>query len=174
MNIYRLKFDVNNYKSIQLCERVDSEFYQMFDGSSIKDNWEIKKVKEYDEDKDLKEGDAPGFTIPVLNQKALDLLFPIIKDDVEILPLKFKDSLLYGINVLNVIDAINYDLSEYRTYRDGKRIMTFKKYVFIDNMIKDENIFKIIDLPRGDIFVSELFYNTVYENKLEGFKLEQI
>lgn len=38
-------------------------------------------------------------------------------------------------------------------------------------MIKNKNIFKITDLPRGDIFVSEEFYKTIRDNNLEGFKL---
>lgn len=174
MKIYRLNFDVNNYKSIRLCENVNAQYYQMFDGTSLKDSWRIPKVMEYEEDKDLKTGDAPGFNIPVFNKKALDILFPLIKKDVEILPLQLKDELLYGINVLTIIDAIDYDLSEYRTFRDGKRIMSFKKYAFRDEMIKNKNIFKIIDLKRGEVFVSEIFFDYVRDNNLEGFKMELI
>ena len=174
MKIYRLDFDVNNYKSIQLCEDVDSDFYQMFDGTSIKERWETPRVKFYEDDRELKKGDSPGFNIPVLNKKALKSLFPLIKDDVEILTLQLNNEILFGINVLTVIDAIDYDMSEYRTFRDGKRIMAFKKYVFRDDMIKNNNIFKIIDLPRGDIFVSEEFCNSILDNNLEGFKLELV
>ena len=170
-NSYKLDFDVNNYKSIQLCEDVSYDYYQMFNGTSIKKNWKTLKVKYYEDDKELKNGDAPGFNIPVLKQKAFNYLFPLINGNVEILTLQLNDETLYGINVLNVIDAIDYDSSVYRTYRDGKRIMAFKKYGFREDMIKNKNIFKITDLPRGDIFVSEEFYKTIRDNNLEGFKL---
>ena len=90
MKVYRLDFDVSNYKSICLCENVDADYYQMFDGSSIKDDWIIRKVKVYDEDEGLLEGDAPGFNIPVLNSKALNVLYPLIKNNVELLPLNLN------------------------------------------------------------------------------------
>ena len=174
MKVYRLDFDVNNYRSIRLCEDVNVNYYRMFDGTRVSGIWTIPNVMEYEEDKDLKRGDAPGFNIPVLNKKALDVLLPLIENDVEILPLQFGDEKLYGINVLNIIDAIDYNLSEYLTFRDGKRIMAFKKYVFRENVIKNNNIFKIVDLLRGEVFVSQLFFDYVCDNKLEGFKMELI
>lgn len=174
MKIYRLDFDVNNYKSIQICNKADADYYQMFDGTSILDKWEQLDVMYYEEDKDLKAGDAPGFHIPVLNKRALDILLPIIENEVEILPLRLYENKLYGINVLKILNAIDYDLSEYKTFRDGKRIMAFKKYVFKEESIKGYNIFKIIDQPRGDIFVSEEFKNLIDNNLLEGFMLELV
>ena len=170
MRIYKLDFDVNNYKSIQLCDDVNVDYYQMFDGTSLKDNWKSLKVKYYEEDEELKNGDAPGFNIPVLKKRALDVIFPLIKDDVEILTFDLDGEILYGINVLTLIDAIDYESSIYRTFRDGKRIMAFKKYVFREDMLKNRNIFKLLDLPRGEIFISENINNLIICNDLKGFK----
>lgn len=91
-----------------------------------------------------------------------------------ILPLRLNDEIIYGINVLTIIDAIDYDLSEYKTYRDGKRIMVFKKFEFKEKAVQGRNIFKISDFPRGDIFVSESIRETIEENNLKGFKLELV
>lgn len=173
MKIYKLDFDVNNYKSIQVSSKVDADYYQLFDGNSIKDIWQPLSVSYYEEDSELKEGDAPGFNIPVVNKRALDVLYPLIKGDIEILPLQLGNEQLYGINVLTVADVLDYDLSEYKTYRDGKRIMAVKKYVFKEEKIKND-IFKIIDLPRGAIFVSDQFCKLVKDNNLEGFKFELV
>ena len=52
--------------------------------------------------------------------------------------------------------------------------MHFKKYFFKVDIIKDYNIFKIKDLRRGYIFVSDSFYQSVIDNNLRGFKLEQV
>jgi len=101
-------------------------------------------------------------------------LWPIIKGDVEVLPLNKNGELLYGINVLSIIDAVDYELSTYRTYRDGKRIMSFKKISFKEDKVHDTNIFKVIDLKRGDIYVSEEFYNAVIKNNLKGFKMIKV
>ena len=174
MKVYMLDFDVNSYKSIRLCDNVDADFYQMFDGRSLKDVWKNSKVEVYEEDKGLLFGDAFGFNIPVLNKKALNVLYPLIKNDVELLPLSLNDDLLHGINVTTVLDAIDYDLSEYLTFMDGKRIMYFKKFFFKVDKIKNYNIFKIKDLRRGYVFVSDSFYQSVIDNNLRGFKLEQV
>ena len=171
MRVYKLDSDVNNYKSIQLCDTVDSDYYQMFDGTRIKERWETLEVKYYEEDKELKVGDSPGFNIPVFSRKALSVIYPMINNDVEILTFRLNDEVLYGINVVAVIDAIDYEQSEYRMFSDGNRIMAFKKIMFRDDAIKGRNIFKTVDFPRGDIFVSEDIYNVILNNHLEGFKL---
>jgi len=174
MKIYKLDFDVDNYRSVELCEEAEADYYQMFDGRSLKDNWRILRVKEYDEDQDLRVGDAPGFHIPLLNQKALELLRPLIQNDVEILPFQFGDELLYGLNVTTVLDAIDYSQSVYKTFRDGKRIMAFQKYSFKNSIVNNKNIFKIIDMPRGDVFVSESIFSIIVDSKLEGFELKLV
>ena len=172
MKIYELEFDVDNYKSIELTENRNADFYQMFDGRSLKEAWDELTVKYYDEDEGLKTGDAPGFTIPVFNKKSLDILFTKIKNEVEILPLRIGNENLYGINVLTILDAVNYEKSDYKMFRDGKRIMKFNKISFKDSIIQGKNIFKIVDLKRSLIFVSEEFKRIVEENGLEGFLFE--
>ena len=52
--------------------------------------------------------------------------------------------------------------------------MYFKKYFFKVDKIKNYNIFKIKDLRRGYVFVSDSFYQSVIDNNLRGFKLEQV
>lgn len=119
-------------------------------------------------------GDAPGFTIPVFGKKAMDVLYPLLREDVEILPMQFEGGELYGINVLTILDALDYDLSKYITFRDGKRIMAIQKYVFKSSVIKGKNIFKIENEKHRDPFVSEEFYNAVIDGGLEGFKFELV
>lgn len=174
MKIYKLCFDVDNYENIETCQEVSVDFYQMFDGTSLKGKWRSLKVKRMEPEKGLKLGDAPGFTIPVFGKKAMDILYPLLKEDVEILPMQFEGGELYGINVLTVLDALDYDLSEYRTFRDGKRILAIQKYAFKPNVIKGKNIFKIENEKHRAPFVSEEFYNAVIDGGLEGFKLELV
>lgn len=174
MKIYKLNFDVDNYDNLYIPGDVSADFYQMFDGNSIKGVWRKLKVKKISNKKERILGDAPGFTIPVFSTKALNALLPLIKNDVEILPIDCDGLELYGINVLSVIDAIDYKLSDYETFRDGKRILAFHKYVFRSKQIKDRNIFKIPDERRREAFVSQLFYDTVVNNGLKGFKMELV
>ena len=52
--------------------------------------------------------------------------------------------------------------------------MALKKYEFKEKAVQEKNIFKISDLPRGVIFVSEKFREIIEENSLKGFKLELV
>lgn len=79
-----------------------------------------------------------------------------------------------GINVITVLDAIDYEKSIYKTYRDGKRIMAFKKYVFLPTVIENVSMFKILDEKTRYAFVSDEFKQTVEKNNLLGFKFKLV
>lgn len=68
--------------------------------------------------------------------------------------------------------CIDYEKSKYKTFRDGKRIMRFTKYVFDEFKIDGLNILKIKDEPLKRPFVSENFKNKIIDNNLVGFKFE--
>lgn len=174
MKIYKLGFDVNNFKSVKLKNGADYDFYTMFDGRRLLGDWNRPEVVDYTEDKHLKNGDAPGFNIPLFTRRAMEILYPVIEKEVEVLPIKYGSEELFGINVINILEAIDYGKSEYLKYGDGKRIMAFKKYVFIDERVVNSNIFKISDMTRGDIFISEAFEERVQKNGLNGFKNELV
>ena len=174
MKFFELCFDLDNYENLQLSKEASVEYYQMFDGRKLRESWLNPEVKRMEPEEGKKLGDAPGFNIPVFNKRAIDVLLPLIEDDIEILPLEFEGGELYGINVITVLDAVDYNLSEYVTFRDGKRIMAFRKYAFKKDVIYGKNIFKIIDERLRYAFVSEKFYDLVKEHELEGFKMEYV
>ena len=172
--IYKLRFDVDQYENINPVEKKDADYYQSFDGSPKLQTWRTMKVERMEPALGRELGDAPGFNIPVLRKRALDCLLPFILDDVEVLPLELEGEILYAINVTTVLDAIDYSRSKYVTFKDGKRILAFKKYAFRKEEIGDKNIFKIKDEPRRNPFVSEKFYSVVEKNNLKGFALELV
>ena len=124
--------------------------------------------------KGLKLSNAPGFSIPVFDKKALDILLPMVENEIEVLPLLCEEREFFAINVIKVLDCVDYDKSKYRTFRDGKRIMAFEKYTFKLDDIKGSNIFKIIDEPRRKPFVSDEFRDKVLETGLTGFKFKLV
>jgi len=125
--------------------------------------------------KKLELGDAPGFIIPVFSKKAIEILRPLIQNSVEELELRFQEAEYYGVNVIAVLNVIDYSRSKYRMYSDGKRIMAFQRYAFKScEELVDNNIFKIVDEPRGRAFVSDKFKQTVEENNLLGFKFKLV
>lgn len=126
-------------------------------------------------EKELELSDAPGFTIPVFSKSALGILKPLIKNSIEELDLQYPEADYYGINVISVLNVIDYTKSEYKMYSDGKRIMAFQKYAFrsCDELIQN-NIFKIVDEPRRRVFVSDKFKQTVEDNNLTEFKFKLV
>ena len=86
----------------------------------------------------------------------------------------FNEKEYFGINVITVLDAIDYEKSIYKTYRDGKRIMAFEKYVFLPTVIEDVSMFKILDEKTRYAFVSDEFKQTVEKNNLLGFKFKLV
>ena len=173
MKIYKFRPDVNNYRGITLCDEPSYEFFNQFDGRSLSSSWKTINVKEYEEDEGLERGDTPGFTIPVLNERALSIIKPLIKDDVEILPLCCGGEKLFGINILNNTDAFDRNNAEYKTFKDGIKVMRILKYGFKEEMICGKHIFRIPEEKKG-VFVSEDFVNAVKSNHLKGFIFELV
>lgn len=174
MKIWKLVFEVDEYDNLITEKELSIEEIQSFDGSSKLSNWEPLKVIRMEPEKKLELSNAPGFIIPVLDKKGLDVLLPLIEKEVEVLPLVCDEKDFYGINVTNVSDCIDYENSKYKLFSDGKRIMKFTKYSFIEDKVRGMNIFKIVDEPRRRAFVSDEFRNAVLKVGLTGFKFKLV
>ena len=175
MKIWQLNFEVDSFDNFIPEKEFSADELQSFDGRTQKANWIPLKVKRMEPEKGLALSDAPGFTIPVFSMKALNIIESIICESSEKLELITDEGEYYGINVTAVLDVIDYSKSEYRTFSDGKRIMAFKKYAFLQQpeLIKHD-IFKIIDEPTRRSFVSDKFKNMIEENGLTGFKFKLV
>ena len=175
MKIWQLGFDVNSFDNLIPVKGFTADEIQSFDGRTKKNNWNPLHVKRMEPEKGLALGDAPGFTIPVFSKKALDVLLPIISDSVEILDLVCEHAEYYGINVISILNVIDYSKSKYRMFSDGKRIMAFQKYAFrLETDIGNYNIFKIVDEPARRAFVSDRFKKLIEDNDLTGFMLKLV
>lgn len=171
MKIWILDCDVDNYENLTWKEELGIDYIQSFDGTEKIKNWNPMKVKRM---YDRKFSNTPGLSphIPVFDEKAIGVLDDLLIGNAEILPLDCEEGSFYAINVINVIDCIDYEKSQYKTFRDGKRIMRFIKYVFTERKIEGVNLFKIKDEPLKRPFVSEEFRKRVVDNDLTGFKFE--
>lgn len=173
MKIWQLCFDVNNYAALQAEPPLTADELQSFNGSTKLLNWKPYKVSPIEKDMPL--GNSPVFSFPVFSETACNILKPLIKHEVELLPLLCDEGAFYGVNVTNVLNVIDYAKSKYYTYRDGKRIMSFQKYSFrLCDELKTSNIFKIVDEPTRRAFVSERVKRAIEENSLEGFDLRLV
>ena len=172
MKIWILDSDVDKYENLMLKNEFDMDLLRQLNGDSKSKVWIPLEVKKMYGDRIF--SNTPGFSphLPVIDSKSTEILSDLIKKDSELLPLVCKDAQFNIINVTKVIDCINYEQAEYKTFRDGKRIMRFTKYAFHQELLEGDNIFRIPELPFSRPFVSDKFKNVVEENGLEGFLFE--
>lgn len=175
MKIWQMQFDADNYDSFLPVEWPTVKEMQTFDGRCKKNEWIPLKVMRMHPERNLNLGDTPGLFLPVFSKHAVDILFHLIEDSVELLELDFSEGQYFGIHVTNVLDVIDYDKSKYVMYSDNKKIMLFQKYAFrLCDELKNSHIFKIVDEPLRWAFVSDTFKKKVEETDLKGFVFELV
>ncbi|WP_405155032.1 suppressor of fused domain protein [Paenibacillus sp. FSL K6-0108] len=109
----------------------------------------------------------------VINARAIEVLKDYLENKVELLPVKYNNEKHYVMNVINILDCIDKNSSIADKYGG------FKNYVFIEEEINNEHIFKTIsydyeltELPiiSSQTFVSDEFKQRVEEGGLQGFR----
>ena len=176
MKIWKFGAVAERYDSLTPADGYTYEEMMSFDGRSHKNDWTCRKVvPNINPKKNPKFGDySECMGVLVFSKKAIEKLYDLIKDDVEILPLECDYGDFSLINVTTVLDAIDHEKSEYK-YIDGtKQIMYFKKYVFLEEVIKGYDIFKITDKRGSFIFASDRLVQTINQSKLKGFRFELV
>lgn len=148
-------------------------FMNGFVGKSMKENWEPVAVELIN--RSVKKYDFTAFGSPYLifNEKVLKALEPIIRDKVEYLPIAYKAENLCFINVLNMVDCLDYKKAIVDIHEKYKVVTKIKKYAFQEELLLDEVIFKIPEF-KSYIFVTDKFRNVVLENGLTGFEFEEV
>jgi len=183
MKIWQLKSLFDNYQSFQLLNlKEDRKKY--FDGKidlaiKLSDSWGGIFIECVEGDK---KSDCPMFWgelgTPLISRKAKEILEPLICNNVEFLPLihDVTSEVYYLINVLNTVDAINYNKAVLEKLSTGL-IIGFEKYAFLANKVEGQIIFKTFlnqRLHSSTVLVSDEFRNTVLENNLKGFEFVEV
>lgn len=172
MNVWKLEFLVDDF-DVFMTNDWSIDDIRTYDGRHHAESWVPVKVRRLAPRKLLELGDAPGFYshIPVFSERAVEQLQSLIGDTVELLPIGFKKETFYAVNVLSVLDCMDYEKSIYKTFSDG-RIMRFIKYEFIREKVEGQHIFKLVDLSLSYAYVSDEFKSIVESNGLQGFRFE--
>lgn len=172
--IWEISAVAERYDSLRPENGYTYEEMMSFDGRSHKDDWTPRKVvPNINPKKNPKFGDYSScMGTLVFSQRAIEKLYDLIKDDVEILPLECDYGEFSIINVTTILDAIDHENSEYEYIEGTRKIMYFKKYVFFEDVVKGHDIFTITDKKGTYFFVSDGFVQTVERSKLKGFRFE--
>lgn len=174
MRIWVLNADVENYDSLSFPSEDDRNMFSEyeFDGRNQLSNWKPVKVIDYE---GIIKGDMPGLPgVPVFSERAVIELNQLLNDQVELLPLNHPTEKYYIINVVNVVDAVDYENSKVKRFSSSGRVMRFDKYAFHLEPIKNQHIFKIPELPKAYVFVSDEFRDRVLNSALTGFQFIEV
>lgn len=176
MKIWEISVSNDNYEQFYLLHKKDYKVFidEGFVGEKMSQKLpsaiEIEKV--YDGKKSDNPYLSPG--VLVVSDRAKKLLVPHLKENlVELIPLKQQNDYYYAINVLNMLDALDYKNSKIVKFSDGK-IMDFKKFSFHEHMVKNQIIFKIPELKRTKIFVTDEFIRLINNSDLVGFNFKLV
>lgn len=175
MKIWRLRSKCDKYICLHPVEPFTFEQLHMFNGESVLDKWEKPKT-EISKGASRRKSDYPYFSVglPVMSKKALDILLPIMGDAVEILPVDVQGEDYYGINVLKVLDVVDYKKSDHWFLPSGVIMVTKYVLTYRDDL-PECHIFKTLDNTMTSWpFVSDRFKEAVEVNKLKGFEFELI
>lgn len=186
MKIYEINADFDHYDSCHIdydaCAR-EHEFGECdllidFDGSSqAKGWWPRIIVRNFDNPLGTYINKISGDVI-IMEQQGIQKLAGLL-GPVEILPLECDFGDYWAINVMTVLECIDYTASRFKLLstelRNGRpRVMRFEKYEFIPEKIEGHHVFKIIDKPKSMIFVDDVFVEAVENFGITGFKFDLV
>jgi hypothetical protein len=174
MNWYRPIIEADDYDGLACINREDNVFVSNFnrDWYRYQKNVEWKRilVEIYSEGQ---AGDFPSFLAQelVFNERAWQIIQPLIANSVEPLPLVGTDGKQYiTVKVIDILDCLDYSQSVYRQSAGG--FIQVDSYVFQEDSIVGKNIFW---LPKAyHVVVSQNFKDVIEDNKLEGLSFRKL
>lgn len=170
VKVYELWMD-HTYRTYEPTPKGGYKSY-IFDGMPVKErNFDRIYPSKYKDEIDKPIGDVFSVEVSsfILNEKSYKILYPYIKNEVQIFKIKSENDNLYVVNITNIIDCLDYDKSEIKRFPSSGRVMRVIKYVFKIEKLKNTTIFKLPECPKGISYVTEEFKKVVEENNIKGF-----
>ena len=176
MKIWKLKCVSDQYAGL-LGTIDDVKRRQSFNGRPLAAEWTPVVAKKQEEDSQKELGDAPfenRIGLPVFSKRAVDTLYHLIAPYVEFLPLVCDAGAFYAVNVLPVLDAVDYAKAQYKMFPGTKRIMHFGAYAFRPEVVGKYPIFRLADEPLKKPFISDEMKETIDKARLKGMGTELV
>ncbi|AIQ60658.1 imm11 family protein [Paenibacillus borealis] len=111
---------------------------------------------------------------PIISEKVKNILFPIIAEEIECLPLAHPELKLFMLNITNVIDCVDYSRSVIKLTGKGN-FARFIKQVFDFSKIPEKTyMFKIKETAIIQVFVTDKFKELVELHGLKGLDFSEV
>jgi hypothetical protein len=172
VRVYELGADLDRFNVFAPSSPKDDGIYSQFNTHPIAGAWRTVEISAADaDDSTARFGDYTLLgTIPVFSLRALEVLAPVLKENGEVLPLRYRRGEFLAYNVTRVLDALNEEESLIERFPSSGRVMSISRYVFLDDFVQDAWIFKIPQQPRAFVFVTQRFVDLVEQSRLTGFE----
>ena len=132
-----------------------------------------------EEHKDRPPSDFPSLIpfIPVFSQRAVDALRELLESHGELLSADCLNCTHTGyliFNVTRVVDALDMERSEFQRFQSSGRIMQIIHHEFNGHRLQGVHIFKVPQLHRSDVYVTDTFVRRVQDAGLSGFTFRPV
>jgi len=166
----------HNYRTYEPTPKGGYKSY-IFDCVPVKErNFDRIYPSKYKDEIDKPIGDVFSVEVSsfILNEKSYKILYPYLKNHSQIFRLKNENKIFYVINVIDVIDCLDYEKSELKLFPSSGRVMRVIKYAFRTEKLKNASIFKLPEFPNSISYVTEEFKKIVEDNNITGFKFKEL
>lgn len=175
MIVYELRQHPERFCSFAVQNEADRGIYSRFDGAPLKGEWKeyvITAADEPDESADLPDFALLGI-IPIFSEQAVTSLRDILEANGELLRLRYARREYWAYNVTTLIDALDERQAVVQRFSTG-RVMVIDEYAFRREALSSATIFKIPQLLRGHVYVTDVFASRVRQAELVGFAFHRI
>lgn len=169
LDVWTLWDNGDKYVSI---EPYDLPYYQEhFIGKRMFNTWEPKPFELLGKSKPMADIIGWMLSAPIMTEKAVNALAPLIGEYVEFLPFgKLRKKEVFAVNVLFSVDCLDYDKTEVVYFDKGRTgAYDINQFYFDAALVPDVPIFKAPD-GGGMIFVRRPFVDAVIMHQLRGFQ----
>jgi hypothetical protein len=175
MTVYRLDPDNDHFPNFALVDESAGPIFRRFDGTPIGVDWRPLDISAEDTDDELALlGDhALLGTIPVFSERAVAALGDVLRRNGELLSLIYSRQSCLAFNVLTICDALDSSRSKVVRFSSG-RVMLVDEFVFMPERLQGLTIFKIPELLRATVFVTDDFAHRVRSAGLNGFVFREV
>ncbi len=181
MKIYKIVSNVSDYQRIMPTD--DSEYSNTlsFDCETKEEVWNPIDMYVFNSKK--KKGNfysLGGIGALAFDEKVLDIMQTIFEMAGEILPVNVGKEVLYILNVLECVNALDDSNTKFSIYPDGTRGRILS-YSFHADRISESCLYKIPETSKVDVLTysgikdpEDEFYSLYFEHKLKGLIFEEI
>jgi hypothetical protein len=166
-DVWFLRADVENFASISPVDPSTWELLNELDGHRFEGEWPRPKLER------LPTGPPGDFAylashVVALTAPAWGALRPEIEGSVQALPLDVQGEEYQVLNVLDVLDCLDPELTELRTVEPSGRVVGVRRWALREDVVQGHDIFKARAAELQAVLVSEQFRGWVEEAGLKG------